>query len=776
MSANLPNEYQNNFDANKNYVESLHFPGRGLAAYEVNEVLTMYDNKRLEVAKAIFQEGDIIGSSPVVNNATGGTIIPAGKIFARNEIIIYPEQTFVIPIDRPIKLGVFIQEVVVSGGTNVSNNEDPELLDPSANINPGKFYATSNQETSKRLKLNIQWGWKDAIGGQTPGAVGVFYEVYDVDNGILILAPAATSRSGIIEEIARYDRDVNGSYIVRGFEVDFDYENADRDAYYLDIKSGVANVNGFKISRTANDRFELPIDPDTRLVSNDPDVLNIETLTFTETLEKGTANGQDLLGRPDVQSIVEITSEDGFTTYVDGVDYQLNGNSVDWSLGGAEPATSDNYIVTYTFLGAEVQVDKAPLNDVTGIVAPLEITDENVIRGSVANTADTTANSPIVSIINVKQGATTFTQGVDYQLTGSTVDWSLGGAEPAPNSSYTVTYRYNKVILPDEGSISSDTFTITNQGIDGDIVDGSTVLVTYNFRLKRIDLLELAQNGLLRRIKGVSQERFPNQPEGSSDAIPLARIELDWENAPRITELFNIAIKQGELNAMKNRLFTQGVLLAEMKLELNASLDGASNAGIFAEAFVDIDKSDLGKPQTLLITDDQLTIPLDTVIGSPDQSALVQTFQTLDSTDEVIVEQSQRTAVMRINPYATFEVARPVEIDSKIDNQVDDFTDRTMAQSSNPDPFSWTKNPVNTTIVDTIVEPPVLTVADRMTLTGLRDIVKDAKGIEKLKPKGVKKTLNIIAKLNAGETLGNVKIGSIVVDTATGAVVKNKRK
>lgn len=780
MSANLPSDYQNNFDPDKNYFKSIHAPGKGLAAYEVNGIFDLYDNKRLEIAKAIYKEGDIIGADPVVNNATGDVIIPAGKIFARDEIVVYPETTFTIPIDRPVKLGVFIQEAVISGGTNVANNEDPDLLDPSANIQPGKFYATSNQETSKRLQYKVQWGWKDEIGGQTAGAVGVFYEAFDVDNGVLVLAPTANSRSGVIEEIARYDRDVNGSYIVSGFEVELDFENEDRTAYFLDVGSGVANVNGYKIARTANNRFELPIDPDTRLLEDDPAIITVTNIEYTETLVKGAADGSDALDRPDVQSITEITSEDGLTTYTQGVDYQLTGNSVDWSLGGIEPATSDNYIVTYEFLGAEVQTDKAPIDNVVGVVAPLEITDEDVVRGSVMNTADSTANAPVVEILSVTQGPTTYVEGVDYQLTGSTVDWSLGGAEPAPNSTYQVSYRYNKTIQPDNNSIDNDTFTITNQGLDGDIVNGSTVLSSYNFRLKRIDLLELAQNGQLRRIKGVSQEQNPNTPDASADAIALARIELDWENDPLVVELANIAIKQGELQDLKNKIFTQGVLLAELKLELNASLDGASSAGIFTDAFVDVDKSDLGKTQTLLITDDLLTVPLALTIGSPDDPETLN-IQTLDYTDDVIADQSQRTAVLKINPYATFDVAGPIEVDVKIDNQVEDFTDRTMTQSSNPDPFSWTKNPGNPNINDdnnggVTVDPGTPTVEDRMTLTGLRDIVRSAKKIKKLKPKGKKRTLNIIAKLNAGETLGPVKIGSIVVDPNTGKVIKNKRK
>lgn len=778
--AQLPSTYQNNFDPDKGYYQSLHFPGKGVAAAELNELFSLYDNKRIELAKLIVKEGDIIdGASPVVNNATGETRIPAGKIFVKNEVIPYAETTFTIAVDKTVKLGVYIEDVIISGGNDTGNNEDPDLLDPSADIQAGVTYATSGTETSKRLKNKLTWGWKDDVGGVSQ-TTGVFYEAFEVQSGNLVLSAVGATRSGIVEEIARYDRDVNGNYIVHGFDVSFDYENVDGDFYFLDVKSGVANVNGYKIARTSNDRFSLPIDPDLREVANDPHVITVGNVEYTETITKGSAGAADDLGRPDVQSITSVKSEDGLTTYAATTDYILTGNTVDWSPGGAEPTTGDDYVVVYEFTGATVETDKQPIDNISEVVAELKITDETVVRGAVVDTADNLANTSVLTLVTVKQGATTYTPTTDYVLTGSTVNWVNGGSQPAPSSSYTVTYTYNKTITPDTGSIKTSTYSITNQNTAGDLVDGSTVLTTYDYRLKRIDLLELDQSGTLRRVKGVSQDDKPNVPPASASAIGLATIELDWITDPSIQNIGNIAIKQGELQDLKNKMFTQSILISELSLKLNASLEGASSAGIFTDAFADTDQTDAGKTQTLLITDDILTVPLTLTEGDLSNTNN-QSFQTLDPTDDTIVDQSQRTAVMKINPFATFTVAEPLTIDVAIDHQVDDFTSRTATQSSNPDPNSWVKNPYPPRIfidpdASVVVDPIPPTPAQRMTLTELRNIAKTAKGKNKLKPKGRRQTLTAIAKLNSGENITSVKVGKHTVNLITGAVTKNKKK
>lgn len=777
MTAQLPNSYQSNFDSSKNYFEPLFFPGQGLAAYEKNDIFKLADNKRKELARLIVKEGDIVdGASPVVNNATGAVRVPAGKIWVKDEIIAYPESTFTIAIDETVKLGVYIVEKLISGGVNVGNDEDPDLLDPSADID-GKIYATSGRETSKRLQNVLTWGWKtDSEASQT---TGVFYEVFSVNNGILILPTTVSSRSGIIEEIAIYDRDVNGPYIVEGLDVGFDYEEADTSTYFLNVAPGRANINGYKRSISANTRFELPFDPDLRQVTGDPFVITVGNVEYTETVTRGGTPGTaDALGRSDIQSITSVTSLDGLTTYTVTTDYTLVGDTISWAPGGAEPAGAAEYLVTYEFTGATVETDKGPLDEVISVLAPLKITEETVVRGAIADSTDALANTSVVSLIEVKQGATTYTAGVDYQLTGSTVDWSLGGIEPSASSSYTVTYTYNKTIAADVGSLGSTTYTIDNQGAAGDLVNGSTVLTNYNYRLPRIDLLEFTQSGQLRRIKGVSQDARPNAPTNSPDSIGLVEITLDWLNAPTLRKIGNIAIKQGELQGIKNRLYTQGVLLAELQLTLNATLAGASNAGIFTDAFTDTDKTDAGKTQTLKIVDNTLTIPLTLTRGNLD-NVNNQSFSTLTAADEVILDQSQKTAAVKINPFATFTAKVPITTDSPIDHQVDDTSDDTIIGVSNPDPIRIVIDPSYPVVIPsnggTVPDPITPDPVHRLGLTELRDLIKDTKGINKLQPKGKAKTLAIVTKLNAGETLGVVKIGGVLVDTATGEVVKNKK-
>lgn len=57
------------------------------------------------------------------------------------------------------------------------------------------------------------------------------------------------------------------------------------------------------------------------------------------------------------------------------------------------------------------------------------------------NTADSIGQTGVLTIVSIVEGGTTYVQGTDYQLTNNTVDWSLGGSEPAVDATYTVTFR-----------------------------------------------------------------------------------------------------------------------------------------------------------------------------------------------------------------------------------------------------------------------------------------------------------------------------------------------
>jgi hypothetical protein len=90
-----------------------------------------------------------------------------------------------------------------------------------------------------------------------------------------------------------------------------------------------------------------------------------------------------------------------------------------------------------------------PLRRTTEVVVDMVVT-EQVTRGSTPGGSDELAHEPVRKILKVWQGDTVYQEGVDYQLNSNAVDWSLGGSEPDPGSTYYVTYVYGKNLTKGE--------------------------------------------------------------------------------------------------------------------------------------------------------------------------------------------------------------------------------------------------------------------------------------------------------------------------------------
>lgn len=782
MSSQFPANYQNLYNRDKNYTRLLFYPQKGLAAYEGNELQSMLSDKIAKVSEILLKEGDIVaGGSPAVNSSTGLVNIPAGAIYVNKDIREFGDQSFTIPTDRVVELGCYLKQEVI---TSV---EDPDLLDPSGSIQAGVTYQTSGLETSQRFKETVTWGYKDDQGGSGPsGVTGIFYKSFVVENGVLILNGEAPILDSVNRVVANYDRSINREgYIVNGYNVGFDVE--DDGLYIYSVASGEARVNGIPVRRKSNDRVEYAIDPDTKSVTSDPFTITVETLTYTATLTKNAADSIEALGRPDVTAITNVT--DGTTTYTSGVDYQLTGNSIDWSLGGAEPSVGAEYTVTFEFTGAEVTVDKGPIDTITDIVAPLEI-EENVTRGAVADTSDTLANTPVVTVISVTQnaGATVYTEGVDFTVDGSDINWALGGAEPSPLSTYQVVYRYNKSITEDSGSINNRTFTITNQGADGDLADSTVVNVDYDFRLPRIDIIQLTERGTLERKKGVPLEKNPNLPQVDSNAIALASIQYDWISTPLIQNVGNRAVSQKELNKRKQNEQYLFDALSELKLEIESIKDGATSLGGFIDTFETNVKQDSGKTNNARLVDKTLTHNVAVDFSHLDNANNEQ-FHSLDYTHEVIASQTSSSGAIKINPFATFTPPKPIIADIRLDPRVSEFIEETITNAINTKADSWVPRDVPPRItnppssgggssapVDEVdVQPETPPVQERMTFAETKALVLNAKGKNKLNPQGKRQLVKLQAKINSGQTVTKATIGKHVIDLTTGQVLRKKK-
>ena len=293
-----------------------------------------------------------------------------------------------------------------------------------------------------------------------------------------------------------------------------------------------------------------------------------------------------------------------------------------------------------------VNVDRAPIHDVRKLSIHREKT-ATVLHGSYAGVADALPDPAVIEIVAVKQGGTTYKQTKDYVLNAGQVDWSPAGAEPAPGSSYSVTYRHIVQVEPID--LDERGFTVENA------VPGSLVQVDYQTRLPRTDTLTLDRKGNLTRIKGMPRRANPKAPPATTGQLELAQMHHTWfRDAPtrvRITAI--VAVSMGTLQDMRGDIFDLYDLVATLKLQTKAIATApAATRGVFVDPFLDDAMRDLGQSQTAAIVDGELMLPIraDVAPLSDATAPLTLPFKKV-----VLVEQTARTGHMRINPYSAFD-------------------------------------------------------------------------------------------------------------------------
>ena len=310
-----------------------------------------------------------------------------------------------------------------------------------------------------------------------------------------------------------------------------------------------------------------------------------------------------------------------------------------------------------------VTINRPPLAQVIDIKVTQQKT-ETVVHGAFTGSRDVLTEPTVVAVLEVKQGGTTYTQGTDYKVVGDEVDWSPGGAEPAPGSSYQVTYQYIASITPTD--LSDTGFKVTG------VVQGSTMYIDYQWKLPRVDVLALTADGQVERIKGISQVRNPVAPTVPASRLALAEIAYDWRRGsePTVRNVAIRTIKVSELTAMQRQIADLYDLMALERLRVDANIrEPAAKKGLFVDNFLDDDLRDQGVAQTGAIVAGVLTLPITASAqhAKDNGNALI----TLDYTLIPVIEQLARTGSMKINPYQAFE---PVPARVTLNPAVDQFT------------------------------------------------------------------------------------------------------
>ncbi|MBA8769995.1 DUF4815 domain-containing protein [Wolbachia pipientis] len=348
------NAYYNRFNPDKEYEKNLFLAGRGLQSAELNETQEYALSKLKGIGDAIFRDGDVItGSNCIIDRETGKVTLEGGKIYLRGAVRKVEKEEFVIPLSTTVRIGVYYLE------STITELEDENLRDPAV--------GTRNYQEvgAARLKVSTIWGYQ--AQGLTTNAVGEFYPIYNIENGVLIEHSPPPQANIVTTALARYDKEANGSYVVNGLEVMF-LQRDEKGKKIFVINEGKAHVDGYEIELPHSIRVSFNEDPNIKSVESEPHtfqpnnqrVMELKVNDFpiseikkvditvqkTITVTHGSYSGA-IDPIPDSAVLEIIQTKQGNVIYENSTDYKLNAGNVDWSLPGKEPAPGSSDLITY---------------------------------------------------------------------------------------------------------------------------------------------------------------------------------------------------------------------------------------------------------------------------------------------------------------------------------------------------------------------------------------------------------------------------------------------
>lgn len=558
--------YYNRYDPSKQWVELMAVPGRRLQSAEINEIQALSLHRDKMLGDALFGAGHILEGCQLVlaPDRTSATISP-GRVYYEGMVYDVPETTISLTGQGEEVIGLKVEYRVIT------YEDDPTLLDPAIG------YENFGLPGMDRRVASVRWVVND------PTAI----PVYRLVDGEVVRQAAPPEFEGIYPILARRTYDTSGNFLVSG--MDAYVEPKDADNVTLVIEAGKAYVHGFEIDKLVPVKITVPKAKTTRQVVNETKV------------------------------------------YQDGTDTYL--------------------------------LNSRPVKQIITLTATVEVT-ENITRGNIPGTTDVLPKTPVVDVIEVRQGSTVYQRGVDWQLSGNAIDWSLGGAEPEGGTTYTVTYRYVKVMAPG-----------TDYTLDGDAVKflsgdrpvpGTTFQVTYDFYLARRDLFYLTANGEIVVAQG-QPEVTPPLPAAPPDVLVLGEMYLPPNSDQvKVTNYKPKRITMLELRSLLDRLERAEYNQALAELEKEAQLADPTTAkkGIFADNFSSFERADVTHPDfdaTIDPVAKTLMLPVEQEVndlaadGESTTARLHERLATLPYTEEIVVEQTSATEQWNVNPYQVFE-------------------------------------------------------------------------------------------------------------------------
>lgn len=309
-----------------------------------------------------------------------------------------------------------------------------------------------------------------------------------------------------------------------------------------------------------------------------------------------------------------------------------------------------------------INVAHPPVHEYLNLRVPTRKT-VTLVHGNYSGCQDALPDSAVLQIVSVEQNGTAFAPTTDYVRSGDTIDWAPGGNEPATGSTYTATYDFlNTDVLPKDPDY--DGFTVENA------VPGSSIMISYNQALPRIDRLCLNPGGTFTWTRGVASEYAARPPQVPDSVLALASVYQNWRGIPDVENDGVRVMPFSRMLALEDGYRYCLAEVARNRLEMDAGTrEAGQRAGLLVDPFLDDSIRDQGLEQTAAIVNGCLTLAVLTpetmpaLTGDIPAAPVSNAFMVRDG-----LAQTLRTGQMKVNPYMAFAVPEgKAEISPSID-------------------------------------------------------------------------------------------------------------
>ena len=356
------------------YTRVLAKPGLAEQASEFNEIQAIARDYIERLGNSLYQDGAIISGCTIhINAAHTQATIEAGRIFLDGLVRETEETTLTLS-------GAGTERIVASLTTTiVTASQDNSLRDPAQGA---ENYGLEGADREKQVVSFT------VVSGDSASVTGAV--VYSLTDGELPNTEVITDTNTFVTNDALAERtyDENGSYKVSGIEISSALYEPETEAnpstkVKAEISDGKAYVAGYPVTKTAKSSVLLDQSTTTRLaqseshyyssaydtyeLSNGP-VASVNNMTCLVSVVGeahymgSTKDSAVALNLTPVDKITRVYDKDSSgnvsRVYVEGRDYRLYNNTVDWSPVGddtIEPANGSTFYVDYVYNKTMVQ-------------------------------------------------------------------------------------------------------------------------------------------------------------------------------------------------------------------------------------------------------------------------------------------------------------------------------------------------------------------------------------------------------------------------------------